>query len=177
MNDEKEQTFQIDLMQKIITRTDGFHNYANTKSTIIITFITAIIAAVCANAPSAIKFLIDSNHADLAVGFKVLTFLIITALLIAFFFVGKTVMPYVKKSKNCNIYSFIDIVGYFNSEGEYRERFYTTSKEELLNSMSSLQFNLAQGLVAKYYNHRIAIFFIAGAVFFIFLALLTLLVV
>ncbi|EDJ8881117.1 hypothetical protein OWZ45_000949 [Salmonella enterica] len=72
---EKELLARIDFLQKIITRTDGFLNYANTKSTIILTFITAITAAICTNTGSALKYIDDKGHADIAVVFKSLVFL------------------------------------------------------------------------------------------------------
>ena len=45
------------LLHKMITRTDSYLNYANTKSTIIITFITALIAFVGEHAGNAIHYL------------------------------------------------------------------------------------------------------------------------
>lgn len=53
--DEKDK-FDNDLVQKMVTRTDGFHNYANTKPTIIITFITAILAAIGSNTGNAVAY-------------------------------------------------------------------------------------------------------------------------
>ena len=73
--DEKDK-FDNDLIQKMITRTDGFHNYANTKSTIIITFISAILAAIGTNAGSALSYLDSKGCHELTVIFKVLLFVI-----------------------------------------------------------------------------------------------------
>ncbi|HBV9606750.1 TPA: hypothetical protein MD997_005748, partial [Klebsiella pneumoniae] len=93
--DEKDK-FDIDLVQKMITRTDGFHNYANTKSTIIITFITAILAAIGTNAGSAVAYLEVKGCHDLAIIFKSLMLVSVVLLLSGYFFVGKTVIPYIK---------------------------------------------------------------------------------
>ncbi|EAW3101955.1 hypothetical protein DAX92_07590 [Salmonella enterica subsp. enterica] len=169
---EKELLARIDFLQKIITRTDGFLNYANTKSTIILTFITAITAAICTNTGSALKYIDDKGHADIAVVFKSLVFLSIVFLLFAFYFVVKTIIPYVKKSPKRNFYSFIDTVEYYSSEGEYCSDFSNVSKSDIFDSLISLQYNLSKGLVEKYKNHKRSIICIISACFILFLDML-----
>ena len=160
--DEKDK-FYNDLIQKMITRTDGFHNYANTKSTIIITFITAILAAIGTNAGSALSYLESKDCHELAIVFKILTLASITLLLLGYFFVGRTVIPYIKTTPKRNFYSFIDTVKQFNSEKEFEQEIRKNSINEITNTMISLQYNLSQGLFEKYRLHRISIFLILFA--------------
>ncbi|APS98221.1 TPA: hypothetical protein R4067_004643 [Klebsiella pneumoniae] len=160
--DEKDK-FDIDLVQKMITRTDGFHNYANTKSTIIITFITAILAAIGTNAGSAVAYLEVKGCHDLAIIFKSLMLVSVVLLLSGYFFVGKTVIPYIKTTSKRNFYSFIDTVKQFDSEKEFEEVIKTMPVNEITSTMISLQYTLSQGLVEKYRLHRLAIFLILFA--------------
>ncbi|MEX9788158.1 hypothetical protein AB7X21_06710 [Providencia rettgeri] len=157
--DEKDK-FDNDLIQKMITRTDGFHNYANTKSTIIITFITAILAAIGTNAGSALSYLDSKGCHELAVVFKILTLVSVILLLSGYFFVGQTIIPYIKTSSKRNFYSFIDTVKQFNSEKEFEQEIRTLSVNEITSTMISLQYNLSQGLFKKYQLHRRSIFLI-----------------
>ncbi|HCA5740217.1 MULTISPECIES: hypothetical protein [Citrobacter] len=94
--DEKDK-FDIDLVQKMITRTDGFHNYANTKSTIIITFITAILAAIGTNAGSAVAYLEVKGCHDLAIIFKSLMLVSVVLLLSGYFSLVKLLFPTLKR--------------------------------------------------------------------------------
>ena len=160
--DEKDK-FDIDLVQKMITRTDGFHNYANTKSTIIITFITAILAAIGTNAGSAVAYLEIKDCHDLAIVFKALMLVSVVLLLSGYFVVGKTVIPYIKTTSKRNFYSFIDTVKQFNSENEFEEVIKKMPVNEIVSSMISLQYTLSQGLVEKYRLHRISIILILFA--------------
>lgn len=160
--DERDK-FDHDLVQKMITRTDGFHNYANTKSTIIITFITAILAAIGTNAGSAIIYIESKGCHDLAIIFKALTLVSIVLLISGYFFVGRTVMPYIKTTSKRNFYSFIDTVKQFNSEDEFEEDIKKMPVSEITSTMISLQYILSQGLVEKYRLHRIAMFLILFA--------------
>lgn len=166
--DEKDK-FDHDLIQKMITRTDGFHNYANTKSTIIITFITAILAATGGNAGNALAYLESKGCHELGVLFKLLTLASIVLLITAYFFVGRTVIPYIKPSKARNFYSFIDTVKNYSSEKQFEEEIKTMKISEINSSMISLQYNLSVGLVEKYRLHRSSIFciFIATIPLFI----------
>ncbi|MNF62370.1 hypothetical protein D3C85_770680 [compost metagenome] len=158
--DEKELNFQIDLLQKIITRTDGFHNYANTKSTILITFITAFFVAVFTNYKHAIDTLSNCQSPCLIVIFKLGVCVTLIMLSCAFYYAGKTVLPYLKPSDKKNFYSFVDIVNFYNTEQEYYSEIMTSPREEIIQSMASLQYNLSKGLLEKYENHRKSIFFI-----------------
>lgn len=160
--DEKDK-FDHDLMQKMITRTDGFHNYANTKSTIIITFITAILAATGANAGNALTYLELKGCHELGVLFKLLTLASIVLLIAAYFFVGRTVIPYIKPSKKRNFYSFIDTVKNYSDEKQFEDEIKTMKVAEMNSSMVSLQYNLSVGLVEKYRLHRLSIFCILFA--------------
>lgn len=160
--DEKDK-FDHDLIQKMITRTDGFHNYANTKSTIIITFITAILAAIGGNAGSALTYLETKGCHELGILFKLLTLASIVLLMTAYFFVGRTVIPFTNPSKVRNFYSFIDTVKHYQSEAEFENEMKSMSIQEINSSMISLQYNLSTGLVKKYDRHKASIFCILFA--------------
>lgn len=160
--DEKDK-FDNDMVQKMITRTDGFHNYANTKSTIIITFITAILAAIGSNAGNAVAYLELKGCHDLAILFKALILVSVGLLISGYFFVGRTVIPFIKTTSKRNFYSFIDTVKQFNSEKEFEEEIKKMPVNEITSTMISLQYTLSQGLFEKYRLHRIAIFLIVFA--------------
>jgi hypothetical protein len=160
--DDKDK-FDNDLIQKMLTRTDGFHNYANTKSTIIITFITAILAAIGTNTGSALTYLETRGCHDLVIIFKILMLVSIVLLITGYIFVGRTVIPYTQTTSKRNFYSFIDTVKQFDSEKEFEDEIKKTKINEITNSMISLQYTLSQGLVKKYELHRIAIFLILFA--------------
>lgn len=155
--DEKDK-FEHDLIQKMITRTDGFHNYANTKSTIIITFITAILAATGGNAGNALTYLESKGCHELGILFKIMTLTSIVLLVAAYYFVGRTVIPFTKPSKVRNFYSFIDTVKNYRSEKEFADEIKKMSIGEINSSMISLQYTLSTGLVEKYRLHRASIF-------------------
>lgn len=160
MNQDEKERFNSDLLYKMIIRTDSYLNYANTKSTIIITFITAVIAAIGTHSVSAIHYLFECRHPDLIIIFKILIAIGVTLLLIAFYHAGKSVLPYTRPSVRKNFFSFIDTTHHYSSEDEYLKEINLVEKDEVLKSMASLQYNLSKGLVSKYEMHRKAIFFI-----------------
>ncbi|MEH8116859.1 hypothetical protein Q7I37_04660 [Aeromonas allosaccharophila] len=162
--DNKELSFHIDILQKIITRTDGFHNYANTKSTILITFITACFVAIFTNYKNAIEALGSSQYPCLIVFFKIGITITLIMLMCAFYFAGKTVIPYLKPSDRKNIYSFVDAVHFYKTEQDYCSGIMTSPKTDIIESMASLQYNLSKGLIEKYKNHRKSIFFIIASI-------------
>ncbi|MDY0820732.1 hypothetical protein CHI95_09545 [Providencia rettgeri] len=163
---------QIDLLQKMIVRTDGFHNYANTKSTIILTFIAAIIAAICTNINKALTYLESSDIDHVIVIFKILAFISIVLLCIALKIVLQTVIPFTEKSNTKNIYSFIDISAYYNSESNYINSFKSETEEEFINSLAALQYNLSTGLIKKYEKHKLAIEIMSYSLSLIFIDIL-----
>ncbi|MEY0765070.1 hypothetical protein AB7293_04865 [Providencia huaxiensis] len=163
---------QIDLLQKMIVRTDGFHNYANTKSTIILTFIAAIIAAICTNINKALTYLESSDIDHVIVIFKILAFISIVLLCIALKIVLQTVIPFTEKSNTKNIYSFIDISAYYNSESNYINSFKPETEEEFISSLAALQYNLSIGLIKKYEKHKLAIEIMSCSLSLIFIDIL-----
>lgn len=100
---------------------------------------------------------------DLAIIFKSLMLVSVVLLLSGYFFVGKTVIPYIKTTSKRNFYSFIDTVKQFDSEKEFEEVIKTMPVNEITSTMISLQYTLSQGLVEKYRLHRLAIFLILFA--------------
>lgn len=163
MSPDEKNKFNHDLIQKMITRTDGFHNYANTKSTIIITFITAILAAIGGNAGSALTYLDTKGCHELGFFFKLLTFISIVLLMAAYFYVGRTVIPFTNPSNKRNFYSFIDTVKQYDSEAEFENEMKTMSIDQINSSMISLQYNLSTGLMKKYDRHKASIYCILFA--------------
>lgn len=166
-----------DLLHKMITRTDSYLNYANTKSTIIITFITALIAFVGAHAGNAIHYLNERNYPELIIIFKILLLINAVMLIIGFYHAGKSVMPYTRPSAKNNIFSFIDIIHHYPDEITYTQNIMSMDKEKVAESMISLQYNLSAGLVKKYEMHRKAIYFVLLSLVPLFICLLILLFV
>ncbi|HEJ9060177.1 TPA: hypothetical protein SML50_004514 [Serratia fonticola] len=160
MSSNEKQTFDSDLLHKMITRTDSYLNYANTKSTIIITFITAVIAAIGTHTGNAIRYLSEQNYPALIIIFKILIIIGVTLLLTAFYHAGKSVLPYTRPSARKNFFSFIDTIHHYPTEDAYLQDIISMEKDDVTKSMISLQYNLSSGLVAKYEMHRRAIFFI-----------------
>ncbi|MDE9430961.1 hypothetical protein [Xenorhabdus bovienii] len=163
---------RLDLLQKMIVRTDGFHNYANTKSTIILTFIAAIIAAICTNINKAISYLECSDIESIVIVFKCIAFISLTLLIWAMKIVIATVTPYIQKSKTKNIYSFIDINAYYNSELEFRDAISSEKESEIINSLALLQYNLSIGLIRKYEKHKLAIKSLSLSIFLIYIEMI-----
>lgn len=160
---------KIELFNKIIVRTDSYHNYANTKSTIIITFISALIVSISANIGKALDLLSASGISDISIVFKLLSAVIIIMLFLAFFTVIETAIPYINKSKKENIYSFIDTNYSYASEEVYEEKVNSISQKDILEGLVSLQYNLSHGLVEKYKAHKKSINLLKVAVFLCFI--------
>lgn len=177
MNSDEKQSFDSDFLHKMITRTDSYLNYANTKSTIIITFITAVIAAIGTHTGNAIHYLTERNYPALIVILKILIFFGVLLLLAAFYHAGRAVMPYTRPSARKNLFSFIDTIHHCPSEDAYSNEIISMEKDDVIKSMISLQYNLSAGLVAKYKMHRRAIFFILASFVPLIVALLILLFV
>lgn len=147
---------RLDLMSKVITRTDGFHNYANTKSTVILTFITAVLAIFIANLNKPYEILSNSSLPHVKFVFTLLISIEFLLLFSALIFISKTLIPNTDKSKTKNIYSFIDIYHNFKIE-DYRTEVATIEKDDLIASMCDLQYNLSESLDDKYKNHKNAV--------------------
>jgi hypothetical protein len=153
---------RLDLMSKVITRTDGFHNYANTKSTVILTFTTAVLAIFIANLSKFYEMLAVSCLPHVKLVFTSLIIAEFALLFFALIFISKTLIPNTDKSKTKNIYSFVDIYQNFN-EDEYRSEVANIDKEDLIVSMCDLQYNLSKSLHGKYANHKNAVWCLTSA--------------
>lgn len=160
MASDENHAFDSELLHKMITRTDSYLNYANTKSTIIITFITAMIAAIGAHTGDALHYLNDKHFPALVILFKVLIVIAVVLLLAGFYHAGKSVMPYTRPSVKKNFFSFIDTIHHYSSEDVYTQDVKSMKKDDVASSLISLQYNLSVGLVKKYEMHRKAIHFI-----------------
>ncbi|MFB5745737.1 Pycsar system effector family protein [Cedecea sp. S5-13] len=143
-------------MIKVVTRTDGFHNYANTKSTVILSFTTALLALIIANLENCYTILNSSHIPHVRFVFTILIFSVFSLLFAALYFISKTIIPNTDKSRTKNIYSFIDI--YSNlTEDEYKSEVASARKNELVISMCDLQYNLSNSLNKKYFYHKRAV--------------------
>jgi len=153
---------RLDLMSKIITRTDGFHNYANTKSTVILTFTTALAAVFASNLSKFYEVLEKSHLPHVKLVFTLLTCVEFSFLLASLIFISKTLIPRTKKSETKNIYSFVDIYENFKIE-DYRSEVSIIGKDDLISSLCDLQYNLSESLNGKYKNHKNAVWCIRSA--------------
>ncbi|MCW2107094.1 UNVERIFIED_ORG: ABC-type nickel/cobalt efflux system permease component RcnA [Rahnella aquatilis] len=153
---------RLDLMSKVITRTDGFHNYANTKSTVILTFTTAVLAIFIANLSKFYEMLGGSTIPQVKLVFTLLVIAEFLLLFFALIFISKTLIPNTEKSKTKNIYSFVDIYHNFN-EDEYRSEVSNIDTKDLIVSMCDLQYNLSKSLNGKYANHKKSVWCLTSA--------------
>ncbi|MDG0667155.1 hypothetical protein [Klebsiella pneumoniae] len=148
---------KIELMIKVIIRTDSYLNSANTKSTILLSLSSALLVALSVNFKNITGMVIvDSDKAVLAV-LAVLISLMIFLLITSIVFSLRGITPYIKPSTVSNTFSFVDISINFHELHLYKERFNSVSKLEYLNELISLNHNLSKALVAKYNKQITAI--------------------
>lgn len=145
---------KIELMIKVIIRTDSYLNSANTKSTILLSLSSALLVALSVNFKNITGMVIvDSDKAVLAVLISLMIFLLITSIVFSL----RGITPYIKPSTVSNTFSFVDISINFHELHLYKERFNSVSKLEYLNELISLNHNLSKALVAKYNKQITAI--------------------
>lgn len=132
---------KIEWLQKNITRTDGYLNSANTKSTIMLTFSMALSTAICVNSTEIIQ-LGFANYIAISSSIALLLISSIYSLL--------AIRPFLTPSEKSNILSFVDITNTYKSSNEYENRINTATKGEIICEMSSLNYALSKGLMKKY---------------------------
>lgn len=145
---------KIELMIKIIIRTDSYLNSANTKSTILLSLASALIAALVINSDKILSFTHNSvDQGFLAVLLVLIVFLLIASLLFSL----KGITPFIKKSEIANTFSFVDVASGYECLDDYEKKFTTVTSKDFLNQLVALNYNLSKALVAKYENQIIAI--------------------
>lgn len=145
---------KIELMIKVIIRTDTYLNYANTKSTILLSLASAIIAAIAVNFDKITSFVVISSDKCFL---SFLLGLTLCFLIVSVFFSLKGITPFIKASESINTFSFVDIVKGYDSMADYKKEFCTVSDSSFLNQLISLNHNLSKALLSKYENQIIAI--------------------
>lgn len=145
---------KVELMVKVITRTDTYLNSANTKSTILLSLASALIVGLVINYEKIIGLVTVSGDKS------VLSFfigLVVFLLLISVFYSLKSVTPFIGKSSIKNTFSFVDISEGFDDLNSYNNEFKTSRSRDFLDELISLNYNLSKNLVKKYRSQKIAI--------------------
>ncbi|WP_313088430.1 hypothetical protein [Atlantibacter hermannii] len=145
---------KIELMIKTINRTDSYLNSANTKSTILLSLSSALIAAIAINSDKILQFV---HNADDKAFLVILMVLIIFLLIGSLLFSLNGITPYIKKSESANTFSFVDVAKNYSQLDDYRSQFNSTSSKVLLNQLMGLNHNLSKALVVKYERQILAI--------------------
>ncbi|WP_105596811.1 hypothetical protein [Cronobacter turicensis] len=160
---------KIELMIKIIIRTDSYLNSANTKSTILLSLSSALIAAFAINFDKIISLVKLSSDKE------VLSFLIVMALILliaSMIFSLGGIKPYIGGSTLPNSFSFVDINNYYKKFPDYQKSFSTVRGTVFLNELLALNHNLSLALVAKYKKQLKAILFLEMAAYILFFAII-----
>lgn len=155
---------KIDLMIKIIIRTDSYLNSANTKSTILLSLSSALIVAICVNFSTIILFLITEMDKRIA---STLLSIILIFLILSVVFSLHGITPFLKPSKQSNTFSFVDVDHYYKDLSEYKRSFTKINEIEYINQLIFLNHNLSIALVRKYKKQIIAINLISLAMILI----------
>lgn len=145
---------KIELMIKIIVRTDGYINSANTKSTILLSLSSALLAAILLNYDKFLNKL--ANVGDKYV-LSVIALASLILILMAIFYSLKGVIPFLEPSAKRNIFSFVDSLHYYNDVSDYINAINNKKSDEMIGSLASLNFNLSKALVEKYKYHKKAV--------------------
>lgn len=159
---ETEVNKKIDLMIKVINRTDSYLNSANTKSTILLSLASALIVALSVNFDKIISLVdVSADKAFLSFLVGAILFLLIASVLFSL----KGITPFIKASAKSNTFSFVDISLNYSELEDYRKEFSTVDSLALLNQLIALNHNLSKALVAKYEKQITAITFLESAAY------------
>lgn len=151
IDDRKDCTSEkIDLLIKIIARTDGYLSSANTKSTILLSLSSALFAAILLNYD---KFLNRLQNIEDKYVLSLFALISLFLLLMSIYYSLKGVTPFLKPSTQKNIYSFVDLKHYFDDVAQYTEELNKKTNMNQINSLSALNYILAGALLDKYYYH------------------------
>ena len=165
---------KIELMIKVIIRTDSYLNSANTKSTILLSLASAIIVALTTNYTKIMDMVtVEEDRIILSLILVILIILLVLSVLSSL----NGVTPYINASARRNTFSFVDIAANYDDLESYKKNFREDSDLELLNQLMALNHNLSKALVSKYERQITAITFIKAAFyvlcFSIFMIVLT----
>lgn len=147
---------KVEFLIKSIIRTDGYLNYANTKSTILLTLSSATLATLAVNVEKLIPKDMPAISNILFISIITISFLFI---LISMYFSIQSINPYLKASDKENIISFVDITTY-NNTVEYVNKIHSKTNSDLCDELASLNFNLSIGLINKYKKQKKSIYFL-----------------
>lgn len=153
---------KIELMIKIIIRTDSYLNSANTKSTILLSLSSALIVALAINFDKITTMV--SQGADRTV-LTILITLVLLFLMFSIIFSLKGVTPYIKTSDVSNTFSFVDIASKYKELSDYQSQFTSVSGRQFLNELIALNHILSKALVSKYEKQITAITCIKAAIY------------
>ncbi|MCS2172359.1 hypothetical protein MUU46_18905 [Scandinavium sp. TWS1a] len=159
---------KIELMIKIINRTDSYLNSANTKSTILLSLASALIVALSVNYTKIIELVkIETDRFFLSFLFTLILLLLIASVLYSL----KGITPFIKPSARSNTFSFVDIAVNYENLEDYRRHFGKDSELDFLNQLIALNHNLSKALVSKYRRQITAITFIEAAAYVLCLSI------
>lgn len=142
---------KIELMIKIILRTDGYLNSANTKSTVLLSLSSALLAVVLINYDKFLNRLVSVGDKYVL---SVLGLASLILLLMAIFYSLKGVIPFLKPSSKKNIFSFVDSLHYYENVSEYMASIRVENSSKMISSLASLNFTLSKALIEKYEYHK-----------------------
>lgn len=153
---------KIELMIKVITRTDSYLNSANTKSTILLSLSSALIVALTINFEKIVSMIpMDSDKVLLSILLSFILFLLITSMIFSL----RGITPIVRKSEINNTFSFVDIARGYDGLASYNKQFSTVSDKVFLNELTALNHNLSKILILKYEKQITAITCVEAAAY------------
>lgn len=159
---------RVDIIIKSITRTDSYLNYANTKSTIILTLSSASLATISVNITKALP-----QDLNLLPVVSLSLFYIFSLIGFIFFIFSmynslQSINPFLKPSDKENIFSFVDILHYNSTSSNYSSKMMDIENDKIICELSELNYNLSFGLIEKYKKQKKSIQLITiGFVFFL----------
>ncbi|MGL5600081.1 MAG: hypothetical protein ACRDD5_04185 [Silvania sp.] len=137
----------IEYLIKSIIRTDGYLNYSNTKSTVILTLSAAFLTLIASNFknlsaefPEPCAFLI----------LKATVLLIFICLITSIYLSITAITPFTGKSKGCNTFSFVDVYSNYDVTSYELSCLREMEKENIIKDLSRLHYNLAESILIKY---------------------------
>lgn len=151
---------KIDLIIKSLTRTDSYLNYANTKSTILLTLASAILTIVGVNLSKVLpEKLYESSYLSL---FFFMLFLVVGVLLNVASIIKSlgSIAPFIKASEKENNFSFVDIVHYYKDGIDYFNKLSETKYLDLGQQLAILNYTLSNGLIKKYNGQKRSILYL-----------------
>lgn len=151
---------KIELVIKSLTRTDSYLNYANTKSTILLTLASAILTIIGVNLS---KVLPDNMHDLSYLSLFFFMLFLVTGILLNVASIIKSLgamAPFIKESEKENIFSFVDIVHYYKNGFDYFNKLSETKYLDLGQQLAILNYTLSNGLINKYKGQKKSIIYL-----------------